>query len=73
VGRRAASATASEPTSYIALSRPFHPLAPLRGVRLLLLILQPASLLLLPDLCNSILLVADNSRRQSASDRIVRL
>ncbi len=34
-----------------------------RGVRLLLLILQPAALLLLPDLCNSILLVADNSRQ----------
>ena len=27
------------------------------------LILQPAALLLLPDLCNSILLVADNSRQ----------
>ena len=30
MGRRAASATASEPTSYIALSHPFHPLASLR-------------------------------------------
>ena len=34
-----------------------------RGVRLFYLILQPAALLLLPDLCNSILLVADNSRQ----------